>query len=285
MNRALAAGLVLALIACAGLVRETLQLRQERVELRARLHEAERRSVGAAAYRELREEWWDEGAPEADPTASGATSPAASLESRIARLEQALAEARQQRAQVQELTPGIEGPEDAGKLVARLEEIAALAEPQRSRAVWVLGGWLGGAPERSVLTRHFLAAETDTARLRTLAEVVRAGALRAVDREGAIALCGLIESGVPTERRIAAAWAVQPSCWDRVFPEWAERIGKRLLRESDPQVLGALAGALESDAARLDPGIRLALSQAASTQPPGDLRRRLEALSAGTSGR
>lgn len=160
---------------------------------------------------------------------------------------------------------------NAQNIPRKLHLAAKLPEGLRSQVGVDLGRLLMVRPDRAGEVLIALRDEKDPGALRVLADVIRNGALASVPSASKADAVDALRSGEPLERRLAAAWALQPGI-DPTPPDAIAAAVERLRTETDAELLGVLA---ELVGGRPTPEALDALEWAARKMPPGADRRRV----------
>jgi hypothetical protein len=179
------------------------------------------------------------GVPELEAALARANARAAAAEATAAELAKAVA--RPPRP-APTMDPIAEIVFSSTTLAEKLRAIAALPEKERHAAAWKLGQEWEEKKEHCPAVLAALRSESDPALLEILAGVIRAGALAGLEDESAV--LGILRTGDPAERRIAAAWGVRPRGYGEGPAEWTAAVVDAIGAEQDARVLGVLADAL-----------------------------------------
>ncbi len=173
-------------------------------------------------------------------------------------------------------------------LVAALRRVAHLDPTRRRSAEEWLSEQLAQEADRFGEVFQAMRHEDDPALLETLARVIREGiplaALVNLRDEHYEGLFEALRSGEPVEKRVAAAWALQPVSGHRApTPSWSSTLAAAIRAERTPRVIAEVAIML-LDTAGGFPDVIEALQDVVGMLPAGELRRRV-LTTIGRSGR
>jgi hypothetical protein len=206
--------------------------------------------------------------PRASATADGDGLDAA--KKRIADLEAELAVAKDKAATLDGMDPLGVILYARRELSWKVRELLKMPEKERGAAAWKLGQALGEKPENQAEILAALRSETDADALRTLAEILRAGAGWKWTPDQRKPFMEMLKTGEPAARRAAAARAG----WGGAQPaESGAALIEALRADPSPEVVGTVADMMASGSPNTD--ALEALRGAAERIGPGPDRRKV----------